>query len=297
MNNNNNDELIQSTRALSLIDNINVIDDINNEEPKYDNINEWWENIEFPTLNQKIPIKIDCGSSQSILTLESVVKLNIKEEDIIKRSRRFYTYTNQQIESIGQINLQVKLRYKNESVNFEILDCERNLLGLKECKKFNLINIDEIESENNIINKYKDVFEGIGRFKDEYKINLLDQNITIFEVARKIPQMLEGKVKEKLNAMVKANIIKKVENPGKIINAMVITEKKNGDIRICLDPRKLNKYIVFEKTKIPTIDEIKIKLRNKKDQTQEMNFGKFHYAENPGKYVVLILFLAYTNLQ
>jgi len=59
--------------------------------------------------------------------------------------------------------------------------------------------------------------------------------------ARKIPVALKSKVKEKLDNMVKDNINTPVTEPTDWVHPIVIPPKSNGDIRICMDPRPLNK--------------------------------------------------------
>ncbi|PIK55635.1 hypothetical protein BSL78_07444 [Apostichopus japonicus] len=56
--------------------------------------------------------------------------------------------------------------------------------------------------------------------------------------------------------MEKDNIIEKVESPTDWVNSLVIVEKSNGRLRICLDPRDLNKAIKREHFQLPTVDEI-----------------------------------------
>ena len=45
---------------------------------------------------------------------------------------------------------------------------------------------------------------------------------------------------------------------------MVVVEKKNGDLRICLDPRDLNQAIQREHYPLPTIEEIATRLERAK---------------------------------
>lgn len=42
------------------------------------------------------------------------------------------------------------------------------------------------------------------------------------------------------------NIIKAVSEPTEWVNSMVVVAKKNKDLRICIDPRDLNKVIKRE---------------------------------------------------
>ena len=56
--------------------------------------------------------------------------------------------------------------------------------------------------------------------------------------------------------MVKTRVIEPVDHPTVWVNSMVCTEKKDGSLRVCLDPRHLNKHIKREHFTIPTFQEI-----------------------------------------
>ncbi len=56
--------------------------------------------------------------------------------------------------------------------------------------------------------------------------------------------------------MVDLNVIEPVEKPTEWVNALVIVSKPNGKLRICLDPRPLNKAIKRQHHRLPTTEEI-----------------------------------------
>ena len=57
--------------------------------------------------------------------------------------------------------------------------------------------------------------------------------------------------------MIEQGVILPVDEPTDWVNSMVVVEKKNSDqLRICIDPRDLNKAIKREHYKLPTIEEI-----------------------------------------
>ena len=65
--------------------------------------------------------------------------------------------------------------------------------------------------------------------------------------------------------MEQKGIIKKVHVPTEWVNSLVIVEKHDSnDIRICLDPRNLNKAIQREHHPLPTIEEITTRLTGAK---------------------------------
>lgn len=88
---------------------------------------------------------------------------------------------------------------------------------------------------------YSDLFEGLGTFDTTYKILLKDNAIPVARLQRRVPLKIMDRLKEKLNQMVKDNIIAKVENnDSEWVNSMVIVEKKDSSLRICVDPHELN---------------------------------------------------------
>ncbi len=60
------------------------------------------------------------------------------------------------------------------------------------------------------------------------------------------------------------DVIVKVKEPTEWVNSMVIVHKSNNKIRVCLDPRNLNKYVKREHYKMPTREEIHAKFANAK---------------------------------
>ena len=51
------------------------------------------------------------------------------------------------------------------------------------------------------------------------------------------------KLKKELDSMEKTGVIRKVDEPTEWVNLMVVVEKHNGELRVCLDLKDLNKEI------------------------------------------------------
>ena len=66
--------------------------------------------------------------------------------------------------------------------------------------------------------------------------------------ARKIPYAKYDQLKATLEELEKKNIIAPTDKPTDWVSNLVITEKKNGQIHICLDPKSLNKAIKRERS-------------------------------------------------
>ena len=56
--------------------------------------------------------------------------------------------------------------------------------------------------------------------------------------------------------MVDLDISEPVQKPTDWVNGLVVVEKQNGKLRVCLGPRSLNKAIKREHLHLPTTKEI-----------------------------------------
>ncbi|XP_046851152.1 uncharacterized protein K02A2.6-like [Xenia sp. Carnegie-2017] len=73
---------------------------------------------------------------------------------------------------------------------------------------------------------------------------------------RKVPFALKARLKNELDHMEQLGIIEKVEKSTDWVNALVVVEKPDGKLRICLDPRPLNQAIKRQHYRLPTTEEI-----------------------------------------
>ncbi|KAL1454662.1 hypothetical protein WDU94_010876 [Cyamophila willieti] len=141
------------------------------------------------------------------------------------------------------------------------------ILGKQACEELGIVKrIHQITqcSKENLVLKYRTVFEGIGKFPTEYEIKLEEGETPTVKPPRRVAYSLLPRLEETLNKLINQNIIAKVEQPVNWCSNLVLVEKPNGDLRICLDPIDLNKVIKREHYFIPTLEEIKSKLSGKK---------------------------------
>ena len=112
------------------------------------------------------------------------------------------------------------------------------------------------DKKHNLRLKYPSVFEGLGKLND-YQLRLhINTDVTpVAQPIRRIPFSRRAKVLDKLNELEKLDVIEKVEGPTSWVNPLVVVDKSNGDVRLCLDMRQANQAIVREKHPVPTVEE------------------------------------------
>ena len=132
------------------------------------------------------------------------------------------------------------------------------ILGLDTCKRLNLIKRVMTIHPNtpDYLVNYEDVFGELGVLDGEHHICLDPSVKPVVDPPRKIPYLLKEKVKIELNRMLNLGIISKVEEPTEWVSSIVVVEKPNGNIRICIDPKNLNEAIQREHFPMQTADDI-----------------------------------------
>ena len=108
-----------------------------------------------------------------------------------------------------------------------------------------------VTSKEQILSSYPDVFEGISRFPGPPYHIQVNPNVTLKQTpCRLVPVHLKEAFKKEVDKMLKAGIIKPVQEVTPWINSFMLVEGKDklGNLKlcICLDPTNLNKAIVRE---------------------------------------------------
>ena len=112
-------------------------------------------------------------------------------------------------------------------------------------------------STQRILQHHKSVFEGSGLSKD-FKLQFhINKSVTpVQQPIRRVPYHTRCKVENKLDRLLKPNIIEPVNGPTSWLNPFVPVPKLDGSIHLCLDMRQENKAIVRERHIILKIEDI-----------------------------------------
>ena len=129
-----------------------------------------------------------------------------------------------------------------------------------------------------ILKEYNDVFKGVGTLPGgPYHIRLKEEYRPVQHPPRSVPIAMQSAYKSELERLTKEGIITEVKEHTEWINSIVPVMKPNGSLRLCLDPKDLNKAIERNQWYSRTIDDILPELAKSKFKTlKDATSGYWH---------------------
>lgn len=171
-------------------------------------------------------------------------------------------YTGDILHTLGQCELELK----DHLVDFYIVRTNQcPILGLKASQDLQLIKVIMNIGCQSILNQYNKLFNGLGCLSKPYHTKLDPEVTPVISNPRNQPVAIRDRLQQELNEMESSGVIKKVEEPTDWVNSLVVVEKpKSIKLRVCGDPRHLNKAILREHFQLPTLENIATRLSGAK---------------------------------
>ncbi len=240
---------------------------------------EWKETVNVN--NKYIVFKLDTGADVNCLPSRDYSQLKPKPR-LHKTKAKLKSYGGGKIPVKGKCLIEARVHDdKKEKVLVYVVDSKlmpstQPILGKKACERLNLVRrvleIDRMKQPNEppdasydfVRREYSEVFGGIGCLPGTHKIVIDPECPPVQNACRKVPFPLREKLKNELDRMQKLGVIIPEESPTDWVSSVVTVKKKSGDLRVCLDPRDLNRAIKREHYKLPSREEILARLSGAK---------------------------------
>ena len=231
-----------------------------------------------------IVCKVDTGAEVNVI---SEVDYNQIFPNPAARSLRpaqlLTAYGGHQIKTLGSCQLYVHHNGNIRKATFTVTNAPGPaILGCKTCEELGLIKVncslvssDEEQvytplTKKNLTSDFPDCFEGLGTFNMKpYHIVLDPKAEPVVHAPRAVPVHLHKMFKDELDQMVELGVIVPVKEPTEWVNSIVLSKTTNDDgivtkLRVCLDPRDLNKWVKREHYYTKTVDEVVAQLHDAK---------------------------------
>ncbi|UYV82167.1 K02A2.6-like [Cordylochernes scorpioides] len=213
----------------------------------------------------KTSVHLDTGAQINVLP-QKVISLWPAKPIIKPTSLKAYAYGHSELPIVGKCEVLCQYGEKKSLCEFIIADVDAQTLitgdtceKLEILKRINQINSHEMilhDQTKKILEQFHEVFQGVGVINSECKMYTKPDYPPVRALPRRIPASLGNEVQSELEKMVKQGIITKIYHETEWSHPMVVVKKKSGQIRICLDPRKLNQALVRRHFQTPAPSEL-----------------------------------------
>ena len=166
------------------------------------------------------------------------------------------------------------------TVQFIVLkEAPSSLLGAQTCQEMDLLQIHRhIEIpvyslasaipllQERILSEFRDVFDDkmLGCLEGEVALQLEQSSWPVQMPLRRFPVAVQEDLRTELVRLVKLGVLAKVEAPRAWVSSLVVERKRYGKIRLCFDPKFLNKALKRSHYPLPVIEDILPKLAKAK---------------------------------
>ncbi|KAI2665926.1 hypothetical protein H4Q32_023044 [Labeo rohita] len=192
-----------------------------------------------------VPFKLDTGAQVNLISEKEYKTLRQKPK-LHKVKIKVTGYTREEVPVKGSCTVNVLYKRKHHKIQMLVIGKEvQPILGLKTCERLDLVkkvfvaNVHKDTDNDQLLDKFRDIFEGLGCLPGKHKIYIDHQVAPVIHACRKVPLALRGKLQEELLRMEKLGVVAKTEEPTDWVSSLHTVEKKNGQLWICLDPRDL----------------------------------------------------------
>ena len=88
-----------------------------------------------------------------------------------------------------------------------------------------------------MLQKYHTVFEkAVGLLGNNLHLDV-ERSVKPGQMpVRRIPVAIKGKLKAELDRLEKLGVLERIDEPTEWVSTLVIVKKRNGSLRLCLDP-------------------------------------------------------------
>ena len=220
--------------------------------------------------NQDVCFKLDSWADANVSPLDTYARLGL-DAPLMQTNTVLTAFGNAKIRPEGEVKLPVVNPHTSETRMLDVYVTRASyiaILGYKACIELDLVRgvcvdtvaEDDVLTEAKMPAQYSYVFSGLGEYEKEYHIEV-DSNVTpVIQRCRKAPYTRYDKLKHTLVDLEKRGGIASVDRPTELVHNMVITEKRDGRMRVCLDTKPLNVAIKRERYEIPTPADVQSRL-------------------------------------
>ena len=207
-----------------------------------------------------VQCQLDTGDTCNVMSFDKLSEIKQSGKPGMQpTTSKLRLYDGSLVQALGECDLQCKYKGNQHLLNFKIISGSQQPLlsgktytgmGLITVHVVNSINMSQATMPQDILTKYKDVVEGLGCLPGEYHLEIDPTCRPVKHTPRKVVIPLKAKLKAHIKELEKIQVLKKVTQPTKVVVC------KEDKLRLCNDPKDLNKALKPSHYPMPMIEEI-----------------------------------------
>ena len=230
----------------------------------------WFQTVEVRGRHHRF--KLDTGSCVNVISKANLIQMLGHLPKLDVAAIRLRNYSHQAIPVLGKTTIIGTVDSIPHALDFMVVDFNgENILGwptIRDQLKLVSTQSDKIcsavvpprTSDDWVFTEFSDVFSDKPGTLPGYHHLHIDKSVPPRQDRmRRFPLFSEAAIKEALHEMLSDGIIEHVDTTSDCpqwISSMLVRKKPNGQLRICLDPRPLNKALCGENYGVPTVESI-----------------------------------------
>ena len=209
---------------------------------------------------QHIRCQVDCGATCDIMSYQTYRQLNLGP--LQPTSIRLKLYDGSYMLPEGVNRAEWKYNDKIFTKPFQVVQStQQPLLSGSTCEEMGVLKINEDcnsvgSAHELLVNKYEDVFKGLGSLPGELHLSVRDDAKPVVNPPRSVAFPIRKEVKQLLEGLEEKGVITKVTQPTDWVSHMLVTRKKSGKLRLCIDPADLNKSLKRAHYPMPKLSDV-----------------------------------------
>ena len=215
---------------------------------------------------KSVRMQIDTGASCNVLPQKFVPS----GTNIIQSDRTLKMYSKSTMPVLGTCRVRMRNPKNNKKYNAEFVVVKGDytpLIGSRASQQMNLVTVQQDNIQQVTMNtasltldqvkeEFGDVFKGQGCMEGKLHLEI-DKTVTpVINPPHRVPFALKEKLKSELDRLEGLEMIRKVKEPTDWVSSLVVVEKPNGKLRICIDPVHLNKALKRSHYPLPVIEDV-----------------------------------------
>ena len=227
--------------------------------------------VTVPDTEQTCTVRllVDTGSSVSILP-ENNYSANFSAVKLKEPGVQLVTYSREKLNVLGCLRASTTYQGKSALTDFFIVKTGTPILGMDLVTALQLhFKGDQVISETGTVKMCATLRQPDTHCKQEcesptafgcakgfvHKVKVRPEVKPVQQKLRRLPLSVRDAVSQELRNLEQHGIIEKID-ASEWVSPIVVTKKKSGDIRMCVDLREPNKAVITDSHPLPLIEDI-----------------------------------------